>query len=720
MESMSTETKYTSFNPELWGGIECTINRVGDLFRDQLKATGHYDRPGDIERFARLGIRKLRYPVLWEQHESLDGKVDWRWTRQQLELIRKHGIDPIVGLVHHGSGPAGTDLSDTEFPAKLAAYAAKVAKKFPWIAYYTPVNEPLTTARFSGLYGFWYPHHADELSFTRMLLHQVKAVVLSMEAIRRINPSAKLVQTEDLAKTYSTSHLAYQASFENERRWLTNDLLCGKVDRQHFFWNYFISLGIAQEELQFFLDHPCPPDIMGFNYYVTSERYLDERIENYNPSTHGGNGRDRYADTEAVRVQPLAGIDTLLKEAWERFGLPLAVTECHLSCTREEQLRWFRETWDRCSQLKQEGVDVRAVTAWSLLGACDWNSLLMRQDNYYEPGVFDVQQQRIRPTALAKLVHALGTTGDYAHPLLAEPGWWNRIHHHEAMDKKIIHQPAAPLLIIGRNGTLGQAFIRICERRSIPYIILSRQELDISREEDIEKAIAVYKPWAIVNASGYVKVDEAEANSNECFAVNSIGPGLLANACRHHGIRFMTFSSDLVFDGIKEAPYYETDSTNPLNIYGSSKADGEKKVRAVNQEALIIRTSAFFGPWDRYNFVYNVIESLKKDGTIEVPNDVMVSPTYVPDLADAAMDLFIDEESGIWHLTNEGMLTWSEFGAAVAERAGYEKSRVRSKPLIEMGWRAKRPLYSVLQSEKGIKLPALDHALVRYFEQRTV
>ena len=123
-----------------------------------------------------------------------------------------------------------------------------------------------------------------------------------MQAIRKINPAAKLVQTEDLSKTHSTPLLAYQADFENKRRWLTYDLLCGKVNQHHFFWNYFISLGIPETDLQFFLDNTCPPDIMGFNYYVTSERYLDENIENYPACTHGGNGRHRYADTEAVRA----------------------------------------------------------------------------------------------------------------------------------------------------------------------------------------------------------------------------------------------------------------------------------------------------------------------------------------------------------------------------------------------------------------------------------
>src|SRR5829696_5511120 len=126
-----------------------------------------------------------------------------------------------------------------------------------------------------------------------MLLNQLKGVVLSMKAIRKINPKAKLVQTEDLSKTHSTALLSYQAAFENERRWLTYDLLCGRVDRQHFFWNYITSMGIDKKELEFFLKNQCPPDIIGFNYYVTSERYLDEKTENYHSSTHGGNRKHK-------------------------------------------------------------------------------------------------------------------------------------------------------------------------------------------------------------------------------------------------------------------------------------------------------------------------------------------------------------------------------------------------------------------------------------------
>jgi dTDP-4-dehydrorhamnose reductase len=718
MANTSTDIKYQYCRPEIWGGLECTVNRVNNHYRDQLEATGHYSRPDDIDAIAALGIRKLRYPVLWENHTpGLDGNIDWQGTEARLNALRSNGIEVIAGLLHHGSGPPHTNLLDEKFAEGLAVYAGKVAAKFPWINYYTPVNEPLTTARFSGLYGFWYPHHKNEVSFFKMLITQLKGTVLAMQAIRKINPQAQLVQTEDLSKTHSTPLLHYQASYENRRRWLTADFLCGNVDRDHYFWGYLVQLGIPEKDLQFFLDNSCAPDILGFNYYVTSERYLDEHLENYPACTHGGNGRIRYADTEAVRAGHPAGLEQLLKEAWERFHIPMAITECHLNCTREEQLRWFKEIWDTCCSLNDQKVQVKAMTAWSLLGSYDWNSLLTCQDNHYESGVFDIRNANRRPTALAKMIMSIANSGNYLHPVLDGPGWWKKPGLPQS--RHGIHN-SIPLLITGKTGTLGQAFMKICDRRSIPYIALTRQDLDITREDQIEDFIDRYKPWAIINTAGYVRVDDAEANKDECFAINSVAPSLLANACKRHGLQFMTFSSDLVFDGNKKTPYHEGDNVNPLNIYGASKAAGEEKVQTIYGAALVIRTSAFFGPWDKYNFVYSVLGSLKSNEPYYIPQGVMISPTYVPDLADASLDLFIDEEKGIWHLSNEGMLTWSDFAMNIAERGGLTKNKLISRPMEEMGWKAKRPAYSVLQSEKGIKLPQLENALDRYFHERMV
>src|SRR6476620_2921497 len=381
-------------NPEVWGGIECTINRVKNNFFDQLAYSGHYNREDDIEHIAQLGIKKFRYPILWEKHQpEKNGSTDWTWTTKQLGKIREKNIDVIAGLLHHGSGPAYTNLADENFPYYLADYAKKVAEQFPWIEYYTPVNEPLTTARFGGLYGIWYPHQNNSKAFTQMLLNELKATVLAMQEIRKINPNAKLVQTEDLGKTYSTPLLKDQARFENERRWITFDILCGRLKPGHKLWKFFDKFNIPAEQFRFFQENPCPPDIFGYNHYLTSERYLGEHLEQYPEHTHGGNSRHRYADVEAVRVEveQETGIEVLLKEAWERYRQPMAVTEVHLHCHREEQLRWFKQVWEKTCHLKESGINLLGITSWAMLGSYGWNRLLTKEGGDYEPGAFDLR-----------------------------------------------------------------------------------------------------------------------------------------------------------------------------------------------------------------------------------------------------------------------------------------------------------------------------------------
>ncbi len=493
---------YDLYNPEMWGGIECTINRIGDSFRDQLKYTGHYEREDDIDKIAQLRIRKLRYPVLWEAHQfnSPEEKINWSYTERRLQKIRSLHIEPIAGLLHHGGGPSFTGLLHEEFPELLAAYATKVAEKFPWINYYTPVNEPLTTARFSGLYGLWYPHEKNELNFFSMFLNELKAIVLSMEAIRKINSNAKLVQTEDLARIHSTPLLQYQADFENQRRWLTYDFLCGKVNRNHFFWHYLISLGILEIRLEFFLDHPSPPDIAGFNYYVTSERFLDEKINLYPNESHGGNGQQSYVDVAAVRCTECSGLATLLKEAWQRYHLPMALTEVHLNCTREEQLRWFKDSWDICCELLKENINVKAITAWSIFGAYDWNSLLTKEDKNYETGVFEINEGSLRATAMAKLIRSLATTGSYEHPILFRKGWWRKDQKERGNCRNNFSQP---LLIVEEDPIIGKIITEICKRRRIDYCLFPKSDSDISDQKNINEIIQTYNPWSVVIAGTY-------------------------------------------------------------------------------------------------------------------------------------------------------------------------------------------------------------------------
>jgi dTDP-4-dehydrorhamnose reductase len=719
----------------LWAGVEATVNRVGNNYSDQIERSGHALRISDLDRLASLGLKSVRYPVLWERTapQSLY-KPDWRWADERLNYLRRLGIKPIVGLVHHGSGPPYTSLLDPDFATKFAQFAGAVARRFPWVEDYTPVNEPLTTARFSCLYGHWYPHKRDPLSFAKAMLAQCRATVLAMREIRTVNPAARLIQTEDLGKTYSTPQLAYQAKFENERRWLTFDLLCGLLDHDKRMWQYLQHVGIDNGELEWFLDSPCPPDILGLNHYVTSQRFLDHRVGRYPVSCHGGNGQQTYADVEAVRACPAGMLNPkdVIEEAWNRYQRPLAISEAHLACTREEQLRWFKEIWDAAQSLRDEGVDIRAVTAWSAFGSFDWNSLLTRADGRYESGVFDVRSTIPRPTALVKMLKTLAVGKEYDHPVLDSTGWWrrfDRLHPRASSDDS--HEITASvrhtsrsghlgraLLITGATGTLGKAFARLCEQRGLSYYLLPRQELDIAEAESVKAAVDQFEPWAIVNAAGYVRVDDAEQDVDRCMRENVSGPANLASVCASREIPLVTFSSDLIFDGSKNEAYVERDEGSPLNVYGLSKLRAEAEVLKQYSEALIIRTSAFFGPWDEFNFAHAVLRTLATGNQFVAADDVTISPTYVPHLVNAVLDLLIDGEHGVWHLANSGAATWADFAALVAEMGGSNRAHVRGRPNASLSLPAKRPSFSALSSERGALMPSLEQGLEHYFYER--
>ena len=654
--------------------------------------------------------------MLWEHAGQ------WDWVDERLGRVRELGIRPIVGLIHHGSGPCHTSLLDPEFPEKLAAYAGEVAERYPWVEDWTPVNEPLTTARFSCLYGFWYPHHRDAQSFARALLNQVRAVVLAMRAIREVVPSARLIQTDDLGKTHATERLRYQAEHENERRWLTWDLLTYGRTRIEPWFRY---VGITDAEIDWFKENTCPPDVIGINHYLSSERFLDHRLERYPERLHGSNGQDAYVDELAARVLG-AGPDgpaKLLLEAWERYRLPLAVTEAHNGCTREEQLRWLDEVWHAALAAGDAGAEVRAVALWSLLGAAGWSKLLTDGDDY-ESGVFDARSPVPRPTALATMARSLAQTGSFDHPVLRAPGWWRR-------PERLWYPPegdvapaptssAPPLLITGGTGTLGRAIGRLCESRGLPYALTSRGELDVANQASVEHALDRIRPWAVVNAAGYVRVDDAEREIGRCWRENVEGPALLAAECSWRGLPLVSFSSDLVFAGQKCTPYVEPDLVAPRNVYGQSKAEAERRILAEHSRALVVRTSAFFGPWDEWNFAHAVIRELEAGRTFAAADDLVISPTYVPELVNATLDLLIDGERGIWHVANSGEVTWAEFGRRVAEAAGLDPSGIDAQPAAALAYAAPRPRYSVLGSERGVLLGTLDAAIRRFVSERSV
>jgi dTDP-4-dehydrorhamnose reductase len=581
-------------------------------------------------------------------------------------------------------------------------------------------------------------------------VNQLRAVELAMQAIRTINPDAILVQTEDLGKTYARPTLQYQAEFENERRWLTYDILSGQFDEHHLMWHFLHSAGIPQEELVQLCDEACAPDIIGINHYLTSERFLDDRMCRYPLKTHGGNGQHQYADVEAVRVvaEGVAGPHELLQEAWDRYHQPLAVTEVHLGAGREQQLRWLYEVWTAAHDLRAVGVDVRAVTTWSLFGAYDWHNLITRREDYYEPGAFDVRSARgPRPTALASMVRDLAHENGHLHPVLAGQGWWRRTCRFlyetvsmRATDRGAVHPSgtfsalpitdrthvpratpiARPLLITGTTGTLGNAFTRICAERDLACCITARRHLELSDPRAVARSLDTIRPWAVVNAAGYTRVDDAEHDQETCYRDNVTGPYVLAEACARRDIALLTFSSNLVFDGKAQRPYVESDIPQPLSVYGRCQADAEQQVLTLFPAALVVRTSTFFSPWDECHIAAAMLRTLDAGMPYTVPSDEIISPTYVPDLVHTALDLLIDGVHGIWHLTNHGHICWSDFATTIAERTGRDTTLIHAQPGATLGRAAQRPRYSVLGSEHGLLLPSLDSAITRYSAARPV
>jgi dTDP-4-dehydrorhamnose reductase len=334
------------------------------------------------------------------------------------------GVEPVVGLLHHGFGPRGADPRQPGWAAAFADYAATVARRFPGVRTYLPINEALTTARFGGLYGWWPPYARDHAIFGHLILAQAEALTEATRAIRAVTPGARIIVNEDVGRTHGTAECQAAVDFDNHRRWLTFDLVTGAVDRSHPLWTYLAASPAHRLILDKLRSDPAPPDVLGIDHYITSDRYLDHRLDLFPESSHGGDGRLAYADVELARVESydVAGLPRALRETWQRYRRPLALTEIALAGPLDDQVAWWSEAWSAAITAHGQGIPILGVTAWAAFGAYDWMSLLREPRGTYEPGCFDVRTWPPRRTELALAVRAAAD----GRPPTAGPGWWRR------------------------------------------------------------------------------------------------------------------------------------------------------------------------------------------------------------------------------------------------------------------------------------------------------
>jgi beta-glucosidase/6-phospho-beta-glucosidase/beta-galactosidase len=526
---------------ELWGGLECSHVLIRGRVRDQLLETGHRSRPDDLDRIADLGIRTLRYPLLWA-HALRDGDLDFSWHAARFARLAHLGVRPIAGFLHHGSGPEGLDPANPDFPQALAAYAAAAAIRFPDIDLYTPINEPVTTARFAYLYGHWHPHCQDEARFLRAVVGNAVATAAAMRAIRRVNPAAALVQTEDVGRVFATAALSDQAAYENERRFLGFDLLDGRVGRDHAFWRPLLEAGVPERTLDELAAEPCPPAIIGIDHYLTSDRFLDHRPERHPGERVGGNGRRRYVDVAAAWIPEArddVGILARLREVHARYGLPMAVTEVHNGCTREEQLRWLLDAWRDGLAARAEGIRVVAVGIWSLFGTIDWTSLLTARRGYYESGAFDIRSDPPRPTALARAAAALAQGRRYNHPVLAQPGWW-REHAGENEAAPPLRLKGAPDPVAHLESCCARRRIRTTNRpHPAEWGVLSVTVQDDGVQFEFESAASDFLTVEVPASADFINAADAALDlvidgEKGLIRLEALGPACQYRISRHY------------------------------------------------------------------------------------------------------------------------------------------------------------------------------------------
>lgn len=697
---------------ELWAGAECTVNRVGDRYFDQSLRTGHHERLEDIDRLAELGVTRVRFPVLLER-VAPDGleHADFAWCDARLQRLRALGIRPIVGLIHHGSGPRYATLDTERFSSTLASFAHMVAARYPWVDAFTPINEPLTTARFCGLYAHWFPHARDTASFLRLLVNEAHATASAMAAIRSITPAAQLVQTEDFGRTFGTPALERQCEYEAHRRWLSLDLLAGRVTVEHPLREHLEAHAIAERELDALADAPCAPDIVGINYYVTSDRFLDERIERYPVSSHGGNAWQRYADVEAVRVrgEGIAGHAQVIRETWQRYHLPIALTEVHLGCTREEQLRWLAEAWSAAHATRAEGADVRALTLWSSFGAIDWSSLLTRDNGHYEPGVYDIRGSVPRATAIARMAQKLSSGRSVEHPVLSTPGWWRRperfaypVHYTTRSARSFrprarAHSTRGPHILAVGDGVVGDGLIKLALQRG----------LAMKRVRTIAEATVALsnEPWAVaIEPVGERDFDGALARRRTLTR--------LAQTCAERDIQVLLFSNDRVFDGRSESAYSESDQPAPQCAQGHAQHGVESAVQLGFERALVLRTGPLLEPTHPQCRLAGMLRALLAGQPQHALRDEIVSPALLSHALHAALDLLVDREQGVWHLASEQSVSWSLLLKAALQRIA--SSHVHALSAREEHIVPRAPFMRALSSQRGYLLPSMSATLDTY------
>jgi beta-glucosidase len=361
-------------------GIECSAPVIrGGSRRDQLRLTGHWERvEEDLDLVVEMGITHLRYGIPFHVVAADAGALDWTWTDRAMQALRDRPIEPIVDLLHFAVPDDLTGFGDPQLLPRYLAYVRAFVARYPWVRWYTPVNEPLITALFSAKHGWWNEQARTNRAFVAALTTVARCAVEASEIIRAARPDAVFLQS-DACHRYEASGpdgLA-MADHLTQRDRLGFDLTYGvAVSPEMRRW--LLRSGMREDALDWFREHGSTAGaIVGLDYYPLNERLVGAR--------------------GLLSPAPRHGFAAIARAYHARYGLPIMLAETNT--VAEEATTWLREVWNDAVSLQDEGIPVAGFCWYSLTDQVDWDTCLREaNDRVNSLGLVDLERGR-RPVA---------------------------------------------------------------------------------------------------------------------------------------------------------------------------------------------------------------------------------------------------------------------------------------------------------------------------------
>ncbi len=366
-------------------GIECsypTINN-GETRRDLLEECGHYKYfKEDLGLVKELGLNVLRYGLPYYSISKADGKHDWAFADEAMNEIKRLGITPILDLMHFGVPDWVGNFQNPELPLHFAKYAEAVAKRYPWVRFYTPVNEIFVSAKASARDGLWNEQKKDERSFVTAIKNLVAASILANHKIAQQRPDCIIVQSESAEYIHELSAtVSKETTLINKLRFLSLDLLYAYPPDADVCM-YLFDNGLARDEYEWFMaGEPPGYQIMGNDYY-------------------GRNERIKLPDGTLLNGSDILGWYQVTKEYYNRYKKPVMHTETNVLNAEEAPL-WLYKQWVNVLQIRKEGIPVLGFNWYSLIDQIDWDIELAEKKGTVNPcGLYDLERKP-RPVAKA-------------------------------------------------------------------------------------------------------------------------------------------------------------------------------------------------------------------------------------------------------------------------------------------------------------------------------